>query len=57
MREYLQAWRTDEEGLATVEYALLVALVVVSAIGVWTAFGSTVRSKVASSGNSMNGLN
>ncbi len=41
----------DEEGLTTVEYALLLALLVVAAIGVWTAFGSKVQSAVSSSTN------
>ena len=40
---------TDEEGLTTVEYALLLALLVVAAIGVWSAFGAKVQSSVTSS--------
>ena len=41
-------WK-DEDGLTTVEYALLLALLVVAAIGVWTAFGARVQSSVTSS--------
>jgi len=41
----------DEEGLTTVEYALLLALLVVAAITVWTTFGSKVRTAVTSSSN------
>ena len=41
-------WK-DEEGLTTVEYALLLALLVVAAIGVWTAFGGRVKGVVSSS--------
>jgi len=41
-------WR-DEEGLTTVEYALLLALLVVAALTVWTTFGGTVRSAVTAS--------
>jgi Flp pilus assembly pilin Flp len=41
-------WK-DEEGLTTVEYALLLALLVVAAIGVWTAFGGRVQAIVSSS--------
>jgi len=37
---------TDEEGLTTVEYALLLALLVVAAIGVWSAFGAKVQSAI-----------
>ena len=47
---------SDEEGLTTVEYALLLALLVVAAITVWTTFGATIRNKVAASGNAINGL-
>jgi len=39
----------DEDGLTTVEYALLMALLVVAAIGVWTTFGAKVKSAVTSS--------
>ena len=46
----------DEEGLTTVEYALLLALLVVAAITVWTAFGATIRSKVTASGDAINGI-
>lgn len=47
---------TDEEGLTTVEYALLLALLVVAALVTWTTFGATIRNKVADSGNSINGI-
>ena len=40
---------SDEEGLTTVEYALLLALLVVAAIGVWSAFGSRVQRAVVDS--------
>ena len=40
---------TDEEGLTTVEYALLLALLVVAAVGVWSAFGTKLQSAVSSS--------
>jgi Flp pilus assembly pilin Flp len=43
----------DEEGLTTVEYALLLALLVVAALAVWTTFGGKVRDAVATSGNSI----
>ncbi|MCX7597444.1 MAG: Flp family type IVb pilin [Armatimonadetes bacterium] len=45
-------WK-DEEGLTTVEYALLLALLVVAALAVWTAFGGTVRNSVAQSQNAI----
>ena len=43
----------DEEGLTTVEYALLLALLVVAALAVWTTFGGQVRAAVATSGNAL----
>ena len=56
MFDRLQKIWTDEAGLTTVEYALLLALLVVAALGVWTTFGATIRAKVASSGDSINGI-
>lgn len=47
---------SDEDGLTTVEYALLLALLVVAALGTWTAFGGIIRNKVTASGNSINGI-
>jgi len=46
-------WK-DEDGLTTVEYALLLALLVVAAIGVWTAFGGRVKQSVQRSTNAFN---
>jgi len=39
-----------------VEYALLLALLVVAALATWTTFGGIIRNKVASSGNAINGI-
>ncbi len=44
--EMLKRFWTDEEGLTTVEYALLLALIVVVAITAWTALGTGVNSTV-----------
>lgn len=41
-----ELWK-DEEGLTTVEYALLLALVVVAGIAAWQGLGSTVQDTVA----------
>jgi Flp pilus assembly pilin Flp len=46
----------DEDGLTTVEYAMLLALLVVAAIATWTIFGSILRAKVRIAGNSINGI-
>ena len=45
----LKALWMDEDGLTTVEYALLLALLVVAAIAVWTAFGARVQKSVTQS--------
>ena len=36
----------DEEGLTTVEYALLLVLIVIVGITAWSSLGSSVSSKV-----------
>ena len=46
MIEMVKGLWKDEEGLTTVEYALLLALLVVAAIGVWTAFGAQITGSV-----------
>lgn len=43
-----ELWK-DEAGLTTVEYALLLALVVVAGITAWQGLGTTVRTTVNSS--------
>ena len=40
----------DEDGLTTVEYAILLALLVVVAIGTWSIFGAKVRYFVEKAG-------
>ena len=55
MLEHLKSLVHDEEGLTTVEYALLLALVVVGAIVAWQGLGNTVENTVtASSGTIAN---
>jgi Flp pilus assembly pilin Flp len=49
----MKSFLRDEEGLTTVEYALLLALLVVAAVGVWTTFGSQVKSSVSTSSNAI----
>jgi Flp pilus assembly pilin Flp len=43
----------DEEGLTTVEYALLLALVVVAGILAWQGLGDTVGNAVDDSANTI----
>jgi len=53
MRDMLKKFWTDEEGLTTVEYALLLALLVVAALATWAAFGNTVKSTVGNANSSI----
>ena len=43
----------DEEGLTTVEYALLLALVAIAAITAWTTLGGRVSTTVTSATGSL----
>jgi pilus assembly protein Flp/PilA len=45
-------WK-DEEGLTTVEYALLLALVAIAAITAWTTLGNRVSNTVTSVNGNM----
>ena len=49
---YAFVW-TDEEGGVTVEYALLLALLVVAAVGVWTTFEQKTRAVISGSTNAL----
>lgn len=49
---FKQLWK-DEEGLTTVEYALLLALVAIAAITAWTTLGTRVSGTVNTATNSL----
>ncbi|MFO7945992.1 MAG: Flp family type IVb pilin [Armatimonadota bacterium] len=53
MFDALKAYWKDEEGLTTVEYALLLALIVVVAITAWTQLGANVNTMAQTSANAM----
>jgi Flp pilus assembly pilin Flp len=44
---FMELWK-DEEGLAAVEYALLLALVAITAIAAWTTLGQSASSTATS---------
>ena len=44
----------DEDGLTTVEYALLLALVAIAAIVAWTTLGQKVNNTVTNASSSLN---
>ena len=56
MWEHTRTLWADEDAVTTVEYAMLLALLVVAALGIWTTFVSIVRTKIASAGASLNGI-
>lgn len=43
----------SEDGITTVEYALLLALIVVASLVVWSQFAATVRNVVANAKNAI----
>ena len=43
----------EEEGLTTVEYALLLALVAIAAITAWTTLGNRVRTTVTNTSSNL----
>jgi pilus assembly protein Flp/PilA len=49
---FKQLWK-DEEGLTTVEYALLLALVAIAAIAAWTTLGQRTSSTVSTATSSL----
>ena len=51
-----ELWR-DEEGLTTVEYALLLALVVVAGISAGQGLGATVQNTGSESTTTIGGIN
>jgi Flp pilus assembly pilin Flp len=48
-------WR-DEEGVTTVEYALVLAVLVVAALTVWATFGGVLRGRVTAYSNAVNAI-
>ena len=51
---FAKLW-TDETGLTTVEYALLLALVAIAAITAWTTLGGRVSTTVTTATSSLPG--
>jgi Flp pilus assembly pilin Flp len=47
---------SDQRGLSTVEYVIILVLIAVLCIGVWKAFGSTIQGKIGGSRDRINDL-
>jgi Flp pilus assembly pilin Flp len=37
---------SDERGLSTVEYVIILVLIAAAAVGVWSKFGGTIKTKI-----------
>jgi len=51
--KFVFRWWHTEEAITTVEYALLLALIVVASLVVWTQFAQAVRNVVESAKNAI----
>jgi Flp pilus assembly pilin Flp len=40
---------SDERGLSTVEYVIILVLIAAAAVGTWTTFGATITTKIKDS--------
>ncbi|MCA9581992.1 MAG: hypothetical protein KC416_09370 [Myxococcales bacterium] len=48
---------TEDEGLTTVEYVIVLALVALVAIGAWTALGTAVNQKASEAASTIGTVN
>ena len=55
MKQHIFVFLKDENGASIVEYALLIGLVAVVAIGALTTLGSTIKEKFTALGDSLQG--
>jgi Flp pilus assembly pilin Flp len=46
IRKYLRALRGDQRGLTTVEYAIILCVIVAISVGTWDSFGNKVQEKL-----------
>ena len=49
----LRRWLRDEQGVATVEYALLLALLAVASVGAWMGLSSKIKLTLATATNAI----
>jgi Flp pilus assembly pilin Flp len=57
LMKMIEGFWEDEDGVETVEYAVLLILLVVAALATWTIFGAIVRGNVATHSNAINAAN
>lgn len=47
---------TDDSGLTTVEYIIILALIAIAAIGAWNVFGGSIETQARGSATTIGGL-
>ena len=52
----IDSLRKDDQGLTTVEYIIILALIAIAAIAAWTTFGSSIQTQATGSASTIGGL-
>jgi Flp pilus assembly pilin Flp len=52
----IDSLRKDDQGLTTVEYIIILALIAIAAIAAWTTFGSSIQVQAEGSADTIGGL-
>ncbi|MFK8002621.1 MAG: hypothetical protein AB8H86_23730 [Polyangiales bacterium] len=52
----IDSLRKDDQGLTTVEYIIILALIAIAAIAAWTTFGSSIQTQATGSAGTIGGL-
>jgi Flp pilus assembly pilin Flp len=55
MRKYLLKWHRNEQGVTSVEYALIILLVVIGIVGFVSQIGSNTSKPFKNAGDAING--
>lgn len=52
----IDSLRKDDQGLTTVEYIIILALIAIAAIAAWTTFGDSIQTQATGSASTIGGL-
>ena len=52
----IDSLRKDDQGLTTVEYVIILALIAIAAIAAWTTFGDSIQTQAEGSAGTIGGL-
>ncbi|MGD8858899.1 MAG: Flp family type IVb pilin [Myxococcales bacterium] len=55
LRDLAHRLGTDEQGMTTVEYAIVLCLIAVVAVGTWESFGGHIKDRLTSADSAING--